>query len=140
MTPKGTILFEGELAKAGSGLLKNKFKPVHAVIHSVRRRDVPPPCTAAAAMLSVYDDAAHTKMKGSRLQLDERASARVDEEEACIFYVEAHDEKTSVAQETITQSYTSVAITARFKAASPEQAQEWIEAVKSAISGAVNID
>ena len=59
----------------------------------------------------------------------------VDEEEAAIFYVEAHDEKTSVAQETITQSYTSVAVTARFKAASPEEAQGWIEAVTSAIGG-----
>ena len=32
-TPKGTILFEREVSKAGSGLMKNKFKPVHGVIH-----------------------------------------------------------------------------------------------------------
>ena len=84
----------------------------------------------------MYGDAAHTKMKGSRLQLDARASVRADEEDddtGCIFFVEAHDEKTSVAQETITQSYTSVALAVRFKASSPEEAQKWIEGVKGVL-------
>ena len=75
-------------------------------------------------------------MKGSRLHLDGRASARADEEDAAVFYVEAHDEKTSVAQETITQSYTSVAVTAKFKAESADDATAWLEQIRRAIDGA----
>ena len=38
MTPKGTILLEGEIAKAGSGLLSGKFKPVHAATLNISRQ------------------------------------------------------------------------------------------------------
>ena len=108
--------------QAGSGLLANKFAARHAVVHTVD----------GLSFLSVYDDAAYSTMKGSRLQLDARASVTVEGE---VFYVVAHDEKTSVAQETITQSYTSVAVTAKFKAASEEEAATWVAHIQAAING-----
>ena len=126
VTPKGTILHAGALSKAGSGLLARKYTPRHCVIHRL---------DGGAAFLSVYEDASCTAMKGSRLHLDGRASARADDEDSAVFYVEAHDEKTSVAQETITQSYTSVAVTAKFKAGSAEDAAAWMEYIQRAIDG-----
>ena len=47
----------------------------------------------------------------------------------------AHDVKSSVAQETITQSYTDVAVPAKFKAPSEEEAARWVEHVQRAIDG-----
>jgi len=72
-----------------------------------------------------------------RLQLDARASINV---EGCVFFVTAHDEKSSVAQETITQSYTSVAVTAKFKAASEEEAAQWAQHVEGAVTAAKQVD
>ena len=57
-------------------------------------------------------------------------------EEGGVFLVVARDEKSSVAQETITQSYTSVAVTAKFKASSEEEAAQFVEEVKKAIGSA----
>ena len=53
----------------------------------------------------------------------------------CVLQVTAMDEKSSIAQETITQSYTSVPITAKFKADSEADAALWAEEVQKAIDG-----
>ena len=125
MRPKGDVLHSGKLDKAGSGLLSHRFSKRHVVIHKVD----------GCAFLSVYADEALTDMKGSRLQLDGRASVQCDDTELDVFYVTAHDEKTSVAKETITQSYTSVAVTAKFKASSEDEASAWMQQVQAAIKG-----
>lgn len=74
-------------------------------------------------------------MKGSRLRLDAAAKVIADEDNHSIFRVEAFDEKSSAAQETITQSYTAVVVTAKFKAAGEEEASQWVEQIQSAIDG-----
>jgi len=133
MTPKGEILHSGAVGKAGSGLLQNKYTPRHAVMH--KYDDLGSPYFREVTFLSVYDDEACTAMKGSRLRLDAEAKVTIDDDNKCVFRVEAKDEKSSVAQETITQSYTSVAVTAKFKVASEDEASQWAEQIQGAIDG-----
>jgi hypothetical protein len=129
-SPKGEILHSGVCGKAGGGLLANKFTNRFVVIHRIE----------GVSYMSVYDASCatatsggeFTELKGSRLLLDERASVTT---EGPKFIVRARDEKTSVAQETITQSYTSVEISIPFKAATDEEAAQWAAAVQQAISG-----
>ena len=122
-SPTGTILFSGPVGKAGSGILSNTFAKRHGVIHT----------NGEMTWLSTYEDSAFTKLKGSRLRLDDKASAAQTATEA--FQLTAQDEKTSVAQETITKSYTSVAVTVKFKAATESAASEWVEKLNLAIAG-----
>ena len=122
--PQGEVLMSGVLSKAGSGLLANKYTPNrHVVVHHHE----------GTTFLSVYDSAEHKVMKGSRLRLEAGASVSVD---GAVLHVLARDEKSSVAHETITQSYTSVAVNAKFKADSEEEASKWAEVMQRAIEGA----
>ena len=117
-SPKGTILYSGVLGKYGSGILASTVAKRHVVVHSVD--DI--------AWLSIYEDAAHTIMKGSRLKLKEATISTADAN----IQVVAQDEKSSVAKETITKSYTNVCVTAKFRAASTEEAEEWARQLKGA--------
>jgi hypothetical protein len=46
------------------------------------------------------------------------------------------DQKSSVAKETITQSYTSVSVTAKFKADSEGEAASWVQELQASIGSA----
>ena len=103
-SPKGTVLYSGDLGKFGSGILAATVAKRHAVIHAID--DV--------AWLSCYDDAAYNNLKGSRLKLKDAAVSTGDDK----VQVVAHDEATVV--------------TAKFKASSVEAAQEWARQTSSA--------
>ena len=90
------------------------------------------PCAKQPAT-QVYDSAEYTSLKGSRLRLESGASVSAD---GAVLLVTACDEKSSVAQETITQSYTSVSVTAKFKAEGEAEAVVWAEQIQKAIDGA----
>ena len=97
---------------------------------------VAPPCKdglalrGAAVPTKVGRVGAHAGVALRALRLEAGASVEVD---GPVFIVTAMDQKSSVAQETITQSYTSVSVTAKFKADSDDEAAKWAEEVQKAI-------